>query len=145
MANKNPEPQEAFRSEEQGDDIVRLTQAIKDYLDRGASIPVVHPLLDQVIPILLDHLDRPDLDTMFQALIENLSVHDLGGVIQVLKGSLDLEEQIQNLKILEERLTSDDLTLPLSALDEENRTFVKECNPEGCESETIGVFNRTTI
>jgi hypothetical protein len=57
-------------------------------------------------------------------------------VINVLKGYLDFMGQTRDLQTPEEHLVNDNLTLPFSALSEEDRNFLRECTPEGCASET---------
>ncbi|MDR0740667.1 MAG: ankyrin repeat domain-containing protein [Puniceicoccales bacterium] len=132
------ERKEDCKPEEQGDDIVRLIQAMKNCSDGSDQTPAVE--------ILLNHVGKSDLALMLQTLMENFRENYIKlenfktrppeAVIQILKGCLDFKGQTLDLQTLEEHLASDDVALPLSALSEENRKFVKECNPEGLESET---------
>jgi hypothetical protein len=143
--DEEPKPEESFRPEEQEDGVARLIQALKDYSEKAKKEEKDYdPAVQPTVEILLDHVGKPDLAPMLQTLFEKgscLTIEKFGErypemVINVVKGCLDFKGQIQELQTLEEHLVNDNLTLPFLALSEEDRNFVRECTPEGCESET---------
>jgi hypothetical protein len=123
-----PEELEDVEEEELEDSIARLIQATEDYSDLDNQ--------STVFDILLLHLYEDDLDLILQIINENLNTEDQESLIEDVKRFMDSRGQIRGLQILEEHLERNDL--PLSALSEEDREFVKECNPEGRESEAYG-------
>ncbi|MDR2372183.1 MAG: ankyrin repeat domain-containing protein [Puniceicoccales bacterium] len=123
--DKDHELEEISESEKEADDIVRLIQATKNFSDVNAYV--------SILEILMNHADKDDLDLILQALRENLDRNDRELVIEYAEEYLDIEGRIRELQILEEHLEHNNL--PFSALSEENRKFVEECNPVGCKSE----------
>jgi hypothetical protein len=116
---------EKLELEEGEDDITRLIQATKNFSDVNAYV--------SILEILMNHADKDDLDLTLQTLKENLDKVNRRLVIEDVKEYLDDDGRIRALQILEEHLEYNNL--PFSALSEENRKFVEECNPEGRESE----------
>jgi hypothetical protein len=131
ILDEKPELKEDFRAkksselEEEEDDITRLIQATKNFSDVNAYV--------SILEILMNHAGKDDLDLVLQALKENLDKVNRRLVIEDAKEYLDTDGRIRELQILEEHLEYN--KLPFSALSEENRKFVEECNPEGRKSE----------
>jgi hypothetical protein len=143
-SKERSKPKESFKLKKQEDGVARLIQAVKNCSEKAEDHS---PAVRIAVEILQDHLDKPDLDPMLQTLIRKFrgksylkirkfKRHYPEMVINVLKGCLDFMGQTRDLQTLEEHLVNDNLTLPFSALSEEDRNFVRECTPEGRESET---------
>jgi DNA-binding protein Fis len=113
---------------ERDDSVARLTQTLKDYSNNSNW-----DNLNLAIEIILDNVNNPVLGLMLQVLRENSSRNDREFVIEAIKDYLDFTGQTLELQNLEEYWERDNL--PLQALNEEDRKFVEECNPEGLESE----------
>jgi hypothetical protein len=120
-----PESQGSSEPEEGNDNMARFAQAIEDYSNFNDRVLAVE--------ILMNHVNRDDLDLMLQIIREKLDKDDQEAIIEDVKEYLDMEGKIEELQILEEHLER--ANLPFSALSEEDRKFVEECNPEGHESE----------
>jgi hypothetical protein len=127
-SKERPEPKEISESEEE-DGVARLIQAIGDCSQEDTYVSPY----TLMIRILMDHADKDDLDRILQTLKENLDKVNRRLVVEYAKEYLDDDGRIRELQILEEHLEYN--KLPFSALSEENRKFVEECNPEGRESE----------
>jgi hypothetical protein len=123
-SRESPDPEEPI--EEPIDDMEQLAQVIKNASGKDELV------LASVV--LGDYANRGDPGPVLQVLSENLSRNDLGTVIETTKRCLDDKDQIVALQILDEHLWRNNLSL--SALSEEDRKFVEECTPEGCQSET---------